>query len=178
MSRTLLFKFSGSGLFLGDYAYDYIFSPSSAGSSSSSSSSSSGATTINGGRYVQTGEPMSTTISTRTLRSEYGVLPSYYDLDKIINAADVVVIRKTIQQVISSNLNCLAKIGYLADFLGKIESYISIKGFRAEDLQDIIEGARDEILRLELRINGFNDDIAALSIPALKTELNAALARL
>jgi hypothetical protein len=33
----------------------------------------------------------------------------------------------------------LAKLGYLSDFLGKIESYISIKGFRAKDLKTIID---------------------------------------
>lgn len=69
-------------------------------------------------------------------------------MDKIIDAADIVQITKTIQSVISSNLNCLAKIGYLSDFLGKIESYISIKGFRADDLEDIIDLSEKEIKRL------------------------------
>ncbi len=130
----MFFKFSGSGLFLGDYPYDYNFQSSSSSSSSSSASS---------GTYVQNSESLRTeVVNTKILRSEFDVLPSYGDLDKIIDTADVVLITKTIQSVIQSNLNCLAKMGYLSDFLGKIESYISIKNFRAKDLTDIINQAR------------------------------------
>lgn len=89
-------------------------------------------------------------------------------MDKIIDAADVVLITRTIQLVIESDLNCLAKIGYLSDFLGKIESYISIKGFRSADLKDIIDNARADIFRLEQRVTEFEDDISALAIPTLK----------
>lgn len=61
LRRTLLFKFSGSGLFLGDYPYDYNFASTTSGSSSASSSS---------GTYVKNSEPLSTElVSTRTLRS-------------------------------------------------------------------------------------------------------------
>lgn len=179
LSRTLLFKFSGSGLFLGDYPYDYTFNSNSRNSGSIHSSGSSFSSSSSSGSYVTTSEPLTTqVVSTRILRSEFDVLPSYSDLDKIIDAADVVLITKTIQSVIQSNLNCLAKIGYLSDFLGKIESYIVIKGFRAEDLAEIIAGARAEILRLEQRINEYQDDIAGLGIPALKIELSRSLARL
>jgi len=73
-------------------------------------------------------------------------------LDKIIDTADIVLITKTIQSVIQSNLNCLAKMGYLSDFLGKIESYISIKGFRANDLKAIIEEAKKQIAFLQSKI--------------------------
>lgn len=132
LRRTLLFKFSGSGLFLGDYPYDYNFAITTSASASNSTSSS--------GTYVKNSEPLSTDlVSTKTLRSEYSALPTLADLDKIIDTADIVLITKTIQSVIQSNLNCLAKLGYLSDFLGRIESYISIKGFRAKDLKTIIE---------------------------------------
>jgi len=60
LRRTLLFKFSGSGLFLGDYPYDYNFQTTTSASSSSSSS----------GTYVKSSEPLSTDlVSTKTLRS-------------------------------------------------------------------------------------------------------------
>lgn len=51
LRRTLLFKFSGSGLFLGDYPYDYNFQSTSSSFSSSQSSS---------GTYVKNSEPLST----------------------------------------------------------------------------------------------------------------------
>lgn len=144
LRRTLLFKFSGSGLFLGDYPYEFNFAATSASSSSSSLSS---------GTYVRSSEPMSTEIiTTRTLRSEYSTLPSLSDLDKIIDTADIVLITKTIQSVVQSNLNCLAKLGYLSDFLGKIESYIAIKGFRARDLKTIIDEAKAQIAALQGKI--------------------------
>ncbi len=150
LRRTLLFKFSGSGLYLGDYPYDYNFQLTTSASSSSSSSSSS---TTSAGTYVKSSEPLSTDlVSTKTLRSEYSALPSYADLDKIIDTADIFLITKTIQSVVQSNLNCLAKMGYLSDFLGKIESYISIKGFRAKDLKTIIEEAKTQISLFQSKI--------------------------
>jgi hypothetical protein len=169
LRRTLLFKLSGSGLFVGDYPYDYNFQSTTSASSSVEST----------GNYVKNSEPLSTNItSTRTLRTEYNDLPSLTDLDKIIDTADIVLITKTIQSVISSNLNCLAKLGYLSDFLGKIESYVSIKGFRARDLNEIIENAKAEIIRLQGKVNDSQREIDGLGIPSLKTQLDRSLSSL
>lgn len=169
LRRTLLFKFSGSGLFLGDYPYDFNFAATSASSLSSSSS----------GTYVKNSEPLSTElVSTKTLRTEYSALPTLADLDKVIDTADVVLITKTIQSVIQSNLNCLAKLGYLSDFLGKIESYIAIKGFRARDLRTIIDEAKAQISVLQGRITDSEKEINGLGIAALKIQLNKSLAKL
>ena len=156
---------------MGDYPYEYNFATTSGASSSSSSSSSS--------TYVRNSEPLSTElVSTKTLRSEYSALPSLGDLDKIIDTADIVLITKTIQSVIQSNLNCLAKLGYLSDFLGKIESYISIKGFRAKDLKTIIDEAKIQITTLQGRVTDSEKEINGLVIAALKIQLNKSLAKL
>ncbi len=112
------------------------------------------------------------------MRTQYSNLPSDSDLDKIIDSADVVLITKTIQAVISSNLNCLARMGYLSDFLGKIESYITIKGFRASDLLDIIRTANQTIISLNGKVNEYLGQIDALKLTALKLQLNQALASL
>lgn len=48
-------------------------------------------------------------------------------------------------------------MGYLSDFLGKIESYISIKGFRAKDLKQIIDVAKAEIAKLQAKITDYNN---------------------
>lgn len=62
LRRTLLFKFSGSGLYLGDYPYDYNFQATTSGSQSGS--------TVSTGTYVKNSEPLSTDlVSTKTLRS-------------------------------------------------------------------------------------------------------------
>jgi len=177
LRRTLLFKVSGSGLYLGDYPYDYTFQ--TAGSTLQSPSTLQGNFT---GAYIQNGEgvtslAINSSIS-GSLRTQYSNLPSDSDLDKIIDSADIVLITKTIQAVISSNLNCLAKMGYLSDFLGKINSYITIKGFRASDLLDIIKTANQTIITLQANINLYLGQIDGLKITSLKLQLNQALANL
>jgi hypothetical protein len=111
LRRTILLKCSSNGIFLNDYPYDYNFN-----SQSSSSLSSSGS-------YIKTSEKFSSDYSSSSsslLRKEFDSLPQYTDLDKLIENGDPVLIIKTIQSVMQSNLNCQAKLGYLSDFLGRI----------------------------------------------------------
>ena len=106
-----MLKCSSSGIFLNDYPYDYNFN-----SQLSSSLSSSGS-------YIKTSEKFSSDYSSSSsslLRKEFDSLPQYTDLDKLIENGDPVLIIKTIQSVMQSNLNCQAKLGYLSDFLGRI----------------------------------------------------------
>lgn len=66
----------------------------------------------------------------------------------------------------------------MSDFLGKIESYIAIKGFRARDLKTIIDEAKAQIAVLQGRITDSEKEINGLGIAALKISLNRSLAKL
>ncbi len=82
-------------------------------------------------------------------------MPSNYQLDQIINSADIVLITKTIQSIIASSLTCQSKVGYLSDFIGRIQSFIAIKSRRIDDIANIISAAKLAIDNYIIQINGY-----------------------
>lgn len=179
IQRAILFKVSTNGVSLGDFSYNTNFEvdypsyrfPSSSLVRLNRFGASRSNINLNSGLR-------SSILGSSYLRNEYSVLPSYLALDKIIASGDVVSITKTIQSIIASDIACDKKIGYLSDFLGRIESFIEINLFNADQLRAIIKAATDEIANLKLQINGLLGDIDGLFIADLKIDLNRALARL
>lgn len=140
LKRALLIKISGGAIYIGDYPYNQIFTFTTNGAATTSPSSSTLLTT-------STAPIISTTSSNSVVANTFGnpsstagvislqasgtgantALPTDVQLDVIINSGDSVAITQTVQKVISSTLSCTQKTGYLNDFLGRIQSYISIK---------------------------------------------------
>ena len=102
-------------------------------------------------------------------------LPTNAQLDVLINSGDVVGIRQTIQKVISSTLSCIAKGQYLNDFLGRIETFVSIKKSQMSQLSEIMESTRAQIAALRAQIESFQTSISELDIAGLQAELAAVL---
>ena len=194
LQRSLLIKISGGAIYIGDYPYSQTFtftasgaatvSPasstllttSSAPAGSSSTSSSSVVTNTN-----TFGNPSSTTGVINLQAAGTGsntALPTYSQLDVVINSGDSVTIAQTIQQVISSTLSCTQKTGYLNDFLGRIESYLSIKQAQAGQYRNIININQNQINSLTTLINNYTASIASLGIPSLQGRMSSVLASL
>lgn len=77
-------------------------------------------------------------------------MPSSEELDELILSADSVAILKTIQTVATDDsLPCDQRIAYLLELHGRIKCAIEKKKFAADQLEVIIEGAINEIKRLE-----------------------------
>ena len=77
-------------------------------------------------------------------------LPSSEEIDELILSADSVAILKTVQTVATDDsLPCDQRIAYLLELLGRIRCAIEKKQFAADQLKVIIEGALEEIKRLE-----------------------------
>lgn len=76
------------------------------------------------------------------------MLPTRNQLDSLIDSGDIVSITQIVQQVIASTLTCTQKSSYLYDFLGNIQSYISIKGSQAGQLKNIITNSQAKIALL------------------------------
>lgn len=175
LQRTLVVKISEGAIFLGDYAYDFLFASVSStppapasnkittqysSSSSTNSATSFGATPSTAGVIsLQTSSPGANT-----------PLPTSGQLDSLINSGDVVSIAQTVQQVIASTLTCTQKSGYLNDFLGRIQSYISIKQSQANQFDNIISNSQAQINAINAQITNFTTSISALGIPSLQVK--------
>jgi hypothetical protein len=206
LQRSLVIKVSNGGdPLIGDYSYEQTFTFSSSGqivslpvstaivtsstsstssqtssssSSSLSSSSSSGGSASNGASF---GSTSSTTGVISLQASGTGVntdLPSNSQLDTLINSADVVAIRQTIQKVIASTLSCTAKMQYLSDFLGRIETFIAIKKSQIAQFGLIFDSSSSQISSLRAQIATYTQNIANLNLPELQNQLNGALDQL
>ena len=91
--------------------------------------------------------------STRSIDSLFLRLPSSTELDELILSADSVAILKTIQTVATDDsLPCDQRIAYLLEVLGRLRCAIAKKEFAASQLEVIIQGALEEIKRLEREI--------------------------
>jgi hypothetical protein len=96
--------------------------------------------------------------ATRTIDSLFLRLPSSTELDELIVSADSVAILKTIQTVATDDsIPCDQRIAYLLEVLGRIRCAIEKKQFSADSIQVIIEGALEEIKRLEGEIARLED---------------------
>ncbi len=82
----------------------------------------------------------------------FSKLPSYKELDKIINTADIFAITKTIQSVIESDLKCDDKADYLRELLGRIFTAVSMKRFSVDKLELLLNTLRNEIIDIENQI--------------------------
>lgn len=78
-------------------------------------------------------------------------------------SADSVAILKTIQTVATDDsLPCAQRISYLLEVLGRIRAAIARKQFNADQLKVIIDGALEEIKRLEDEIDRLEDEKKSL----------------
>ena len=74
-------------------------------------------------------------------------------MDQIILERDSFAILKTIQTVATDDsLPCDQRIAYLLEVLGRLRCAIAKKEFAASQLEVIIQGALEEIKRLEREI--------------------------
>ena len=99
-------------------------------------------------------------------------LPSSTELDELIISADSVAILKTIQTVATDDsIPCDQRIAYLLEVLGRIRCAIEKKQFSADSIEVIIEGALEEIKRLEGEIARLEDEKKALWLEELRDKL-------
>ena len=109
---------------------------------------------------------------TRSIDSLFLRLPSSNELDELILSADSVAILKTIQTVATDDsIPCDQRIAYLLEVLGRIKCAIAKKEFAADQLRVIIEGALEEITRLEQEIKRLEDERKALWLDELRDRL-------
>ena len=147
-------------------------------SSQSSSSSSSSGSGNNGASF---GGASSTTGVISLQASGTGVntdLPTNSQLDAWINSADIVAIRQTIQKVIASTLTCTAKMQYLSDLLGRIETFIAIKKSQLQQHSQIFSSSSEQITSLRQQISTYTQNIINLNLPDLERQLQLALNQL
>jgi len=193
LQRTILIKISGGAIYLGDYSYDQTFTFTSTGATSIPSSStvitsavsSSSSTVSSSSGSSNSATSFGSTPSTAgviPLQSsspgQNTPLPTSSQLDSLINSGDIVSITQTVQQVISSSLSCTQKSGYLNDFLGRIQSYITIKGSQADQLGNIISNTQAQINSLNAQIANFSISITNLGVPALQFRQSGVLSDL
>ena len=115
----------------------------------------------------------------RSIDSLFLRLPSSAELDELILSADSVAILKTIQTVATDDsLTCEQRIAYLLELLGRIRCAIEKKQFAADQLRIIIDGANQEIRRLQSEIEKLQQAITDLWLDELKDKLAAAVAKL
>jgi hypothetical protein len=194
LQRSLLIKISGGAIYIGDYPYSQTFTFSASGAATVSPSSSTLLTS-------STSAPLSTSSSSSIVNSNVNIfgnptstagvislqssgtgsntaLPTNAQLDTLINSGDSVSITQTVQRVISSTLSCTQKTGYLNDFLGRIESYASIKQTEANQLGNIIASNQNQITTFNNLITNYTASIASLGIPTLQGRLASLLVTL
>ena len=100
-------------------------------------------------------------------------LPSDHELDEIILAADSVALLKTIQTAATDDsLSCDYRISYLLEVIGRMNSAIERKKFSTTQLTVVVEGALNEIARLEQEIERLKEEKELLRLTYLKDELN------
>lgn len=93
-------------------------------------------------------------------------------MDELILSADSVAILKTIQTVATDDsLPCDQRIAYLLEVLGRLKCAIEKKQFAANQLKVIIQGALDEIKRLEGEIDRLEREKKALWLDELRDKL-------
>lgn len=102
-------------------------------------------------------------------------LPSTSQLDELINAGDIVAIKLIIQKVIASTLSCTAKSQYLMNFLGRIETFIAIKGSQVAQLSSIVINTKQQIAAINVQIANYTAAIEELGIVGLQAELESVL---
>ena len=108
----------------------------------------------------------------RSIDSLFLRLPSSEEIDELILSADSVAILKTVQTVATDDsLPCDQRIAYLLELLGRIRCAIEKKQFAADQLKVIIEGALDEIKRLEGEIARLEEERKALWLDELRDKL-------
>ena len=109
---------------------------------------------------------------TRSIDSLFLRLPSSTELDELILSADSVAILKTIQTVATDDsIPCGQRIAYLLEVLGRIRCAIEKKQFAANQLEVIIQGALEEIRRLEDEIKRLEEEKKALWLDELRDKL-------
>lgn len=74
--------------------------------------------------------------------------------------------------MIISTLSCVSKSQYLNDLLGRIQTYIVIKGSQLSQLQGIMTTTKNQIDSLRIQIDNYTAAINNLGIPALQNKLN------
>lgn len=194
LRRSLLIKISGGAIYIGDYPYDQTFTFSSSGAATVSPASStilssptttSSFSTTSSSSIVSNantfGNPSSTAGVISLQASGTGsntALPTSAQLDILINSGDMVTITQTVQQVIASTLSCTQKTGYLNDFLGRIQSYLTIKQAQAGNLNNIIQTNQAQIEVLTNQINNYTRSVENLGIPTLQGQLASVLIKL
>ena len=110
--------------------------------------------------------------ATRSIDSLFLRLPSSHELDELILSADSVAILKTIQTVATDDsIPCDQRIAYLLELHGRIKCAIAKKEFAADQLEVIIQGALDEIARLEDEIKRLEGEKKALWLDELRDKL-------
>lgn len=105
-------------------------------------------------------------------------LPTMFDCDKLINDGNIVEIVALIQKVVSSTLRCDAKIAYLNDLLGRINSGLSIKKESIAQLQALIDSITVQVQKLLAQITSLKSEKAALDLTGLKAQLDALMLKL
>lgn len=193
LRRSLLIKISGGAIYIGDYPYDQSFTFSSSGAATSSPTSSTILSTPTASSFSTSssssivsnsnsfGSPSSTAgvISLQTSGTGSNTaLPTSSQLDILINSGDMVSITQTVQQVIASTLSCTQKTGYLNDFLGRIQSYLTIKQAQAGNLNNIIQTNQAQIELLTNQVTNYTRSIENLGIPSLQGQLSSILIKL
>lgn len=105
-------------------------------------------------------------------------LPTMFDCDKLINDGNIVEIVALIQKVVSSTIRCDAKIAYLNDLLGRINSGLSIKKESIAQLQALIDSITVQVQKLLAQITSLKSEKAALDLTGLKAQLDALMLKL
>jgi len=80
--------------------------------------------------------------------------------------------------VIQSTLTCTAKTQYLNDFLGRIETFITIKQSQSAQLNTIYNNTLSQIASMKKQIANYTNAIGQLGIPGLQAQLNGILENL
>lgn len=115
----------------------------------------------------------------RSIDSLFSRVPSSLELDELINSADSVGLLKTVQSLISNDsIPCGDALAYLLELLGRIRCAIEKKQFGVDQLRVIIDGAKQEIARLNSEIQKLQDAITDLWLDELNDKLAQLIADL
>lgn len=100
-------------------------------------------------------------------------LPALSDCDQLIKDGNIVEIVALIQTVVNSTVKCDAKIAYLSDLLGRINSGLSIKTESISQLQGLIDSITAQVQNLLSQIQSLTSQQTALNLAGLKSQLDA-----
>lgn len=115
----------------------------------------------------------SVSLPVRSIDSLFSRLPSSVELDELVMSADSVAILRTLQNLISNDaIPCDQALAYALELLGRIRAAIQIKEFSITQLQVIIQGAKDEIARLQREVSALQDSKKNLWLDELKQKLD------